>query len=533
MTYWQQRVIDADVRKEQAIAKALPELLSHMQDARRSLEKEVNAFYTRYATNNKITLAEAQRVLSLSELADFKGDLKAFKKLAKQSIGTFNLQLENLSVKTRVTRLEALLAQCDAVLQNCYQQQKAAIEGAAGTLAQEQYLHALYDIEQYTGFQFPFSQLSNARISKMLQMPVQGVDISSSLWRQDFDTGYQIRRVLNNMFTTGRPPQDFAKELQRIIGRRDAEGNLIGKTYEAYRLLYNEASHVSEQAKLAAYEDDDIEELSIDTTLDSKTCSDCSPRDGKVIKVKDAVEGETVPPYHVYCRCTTVPHIPEAQGAFTSTRAARDPETGKTVRVKAESYEDWRVGLEKRIGADKLTAAEKMSRKESSDFRQYEKYKEILSKDAPKSFASFQDLKYNDIEKWVEVKASKQDILNSKDFKDIQGLKGKLGDKETRIWYDAHDKRIPNLIDRTRSIEEQARQAHELRNLYRTQARELMKNQELRKILDETRPNKSFEEMLAHKMQGKGLTREQALEDIVKTAATPNKEVNKKFGLED
>ena len=342
MTYWQQRVIDADARKEQAIAKALPELLSHMQDARRSLEKEINAFYTRYATNNKITLAEAQKALSLSELADFKGDLKAFKKLAKQSIGTYNLQLENLSVKARVTRLEALLAQCDAVLQNCYQQQKAVIEGAVGALAQEQYMHALYDIEQYTGFQFPFSQLSNARIAKMLQMPVQGVDISSSLWRQDFDTGYQIRRVLNNMFTTGRPPQDFAKELQRIIGRRDAEGNLTGKTYEAYRLLYNESSHVSEQAKLAAYEDDDIEELSIDTTLDSKTCSDCSPRDGKIVKVKDAVEGETVPPFHVYCRCTTVPHIPEAQGVFTSTRVARDPETGKTVRVKAVNYKEWR-----------------------------------------------------------------------------------------------------------------------------------------------------------------------------------------------
>lgn len=533
MTYWQQRVIDADARKEQAIAKALPELLSHMQEARRSLEKEINAFYARYATNNKITLVEAQKALSLSELADFKGDLKAFRKLAKQSIGTFNLQLENLSVKARVTRVEALLAQVDAVLQNCYQQQCAVIEGAARTLAQEQYLHALYDVEQYTGFQFPYSQLSSGRIAKMLEMPVQGVDISSSLWRQDFDTGYQIRRVLNNMFTTGRPPQDFAKELQRIIGRRDAEGNLTGKTYEAYRLLYNESSHVSEQAKLAAYEDDGIEELAIDTTLDSKTCHDCSPRDGKVVKVKDAVEGETVPPFHANCRCTTVPYILEAQGAFTSTRAARDPETGKTVRVKAESYEDWWRGLEKRIGADKLTTAEKMAKNEGADFRQYKKYKEILGKDAPKSFASFQDLKYNNIEKWVEIKASKQGVLNSKDFGDIQGLKGKLGDREARAWYDAHDKKIPDLIDRERPIEEQARQAHSLRNQYRTQTRDLMKNQELRKTLDETRPNKSFEEMLAHKMKGKGLTREQALEDIVKTAATPNKEVNKKFGLED
>lgn len=533
MTYWQQRIIDADTRKEQVITRALPELLSHMQDARRSLEKEINAFYARYATNNKVTLAEAQKTLSLSELADFRGDLKAFRKLAKQSIGTFNLQLENLSVKARITRLEALLAQCDAVLQNCYQQQRALIEDAAGALAQEQYLHALYDIEQYTGFQFPFSQLSNARVAKMLAMPVQGVDISSALWRQDFDTGYQIRRVLNNMFTTGRPPQDFAKELQRIIGRRDAEGNLTGKTYEAYRLLYNESSHVSEQAKLAAYEDDGIDELVIDATLDSKTCHDCSPRDGKVVKTSEAVEGVTVPPFHVNCRCTTVAYIPEAQGAFTSTRAARDPETGKTVRAKVESYENWRAGLENRIGADKLATAEKMAKNESADFSQYQKYKAIFGKDAPKSFASFQDLKYNDTEKWAEIKASKQDMLNSKSFEDIQGLKGKLGDKETRIWYDAHDKRIPDLIDTTRSTEEQARQAHELRNRYRSQARELMKNQTFRKDLDTRFPNETFDETIARKMRDKKLTREQALTDIIKTAATPNKEVNKKYGLED
>lgn len=431
MTYWQQRIIDADARKEAAIAKALPELLSHMQDARRSLEKEINAFYTRYATNNKVTLAEAQKALSLSELADFKGDLKAFRKLAKQSIGTFNLKLDNLSVKARITRLEALQAQVDAILQNCYQQQRALIEGAAGALAQEQYLHTLYDIEQYTGFQFPYAQLSSARIAKMLAMPVQGVDISTSLWRQDFDIGYQIRRVLNNMFTTGRPPQDFAKELQRLIGRRDAEGNLTGKTYEAYRLLYNESSHVSEQAKLAAYEGDGIDKLAIDATLDSKTCTDCSPRDGQIVAVKDAVESVTVPPFHVNCRCTTVPYLAEADG-LSGTRAARDPVTGKTVRVKAESYEAWRAGLKKRIGADKLAAAEKMSKNEAADFDQYQKYKAIFGKDAPKSFASFQDLKYNNTEKWSAVKRNYSDkklqnhLASDKQIKAIEsGKQGK------------------------------------------------------------------------------------------------------------
>ena len=339
--YWQKRIEAAAARQDKAIAKALPELLSNMQEARRSLEKEINAFYTRYATNNKISLAEAQKSLSLNELADFKGDLKTFKKLAKNSIGTFNLEVENLSVKARVTRLEALLAQCDGVLQNCYQQQRSLIEDTAAELAQEQYLHALYNIEQYSGFQFPFSQLSSARIAKMLAMPVNGADISTALWRQDIDTGFQIRRVLSNMFTTGRPPQDFAKELQRIIGRRDAEGNLSGKTYEAYRLLYNESAHISEQANLQALRDDGIEQYEVSATLDTHTCGVCQQQDGKVYETAKGVEGVNMPPFHVNCRCTIVPYIAEAKGSYIPTRAARD-ENGKTISTKAQTYEEWK-----------------------------------------------------------------------------------------------------------------------------------------------------------------------------------------------
>ena len=265
--------------------------------------------------------------------------------------------------KARLARLEALQAQCGAILQRCYQRQREAIEAAAQGLAVEQYDHALYDIEQYTGFQSSYAQLPARAIHQMLAMPVQGSDLSTALWRQDMDAGFQIRRMLGLMFTTGKPPQDFAKEMQRIIGRRDAEGNLTGKTYEAYRLLYNESAHVSEQAKLAAYEEDGIEELEIVTTLDSKTCGGCGPRDGKRVKVKDAAEGVNIPPFHVNCRCTTAPYVAAAQGSFTRTGAARDPVTGKTVRVKAQTFEEWKKERDSSFSAAIEKKAQKLYNK--------------------------------------------------------------------------------------------------------------------------------------------------------------------------
>lgn len=123
--------------------------------------------------------------------------------------------------------------------------------------------------------------------------------------------------------------------------------------------------------------------------------------------------------------------------------------------------------------------------------------------------------------------------LTNKDFNDIIDLKGKLPDSEVRKWYREHDKNIPNLIDKSLPIEQQARQACELRNRYRTQARDLMDNQELRKQLDITDPNKSFEELLIDKMERKGLNRNQAIEDILNTATKTRKSIDKKYGLED
>lgn len=123
--------------------------------------------------------------------------------------------------------------------------------------------------------------------------------------------------------------------------------------------------------------------------------------------------------------------------------------------------------------------------------------------------------------------------LTQRDYDDIIDMKGKMSDVDVRKWYISHSKNIPNLIDKSKSVEEQARQACELRNQYRFQARELMKDQEARKVLDQTDPIISFEELVSGKMVQKNLSREEAVKDTLETAVKTRKSVNKKFGLED
>lgn len=123
--------------------------------------------------------------------------------------------------------------------------------------------------------------------------------------------------------------------------------------------------------------------------------------------------------------------------------------------------------------------------------------------------------------------------LTQKDYGDIINMKGKMSNVDVRKWYKYHNENIPQLIDSGKSIEEQARQACKLRNQYRFQARELMKDQEARKALDQTDPIISFEELLSDKMKRKHLSRDEAVKDILNTAVKTRRSVNKKLGLED
>lgn len=122
--------------------------------------------------------------------------------------------------------------------------------------------------------------------------------------------------------------------------------------------------------------------------------------------------------------------------------------------------------------------------------------------------------------------------LTAKDYNDILYMRGKMSNRDVRKWYIAHNDNIPNLIDLTKSIEEQAKQACMLRNKFKFEARKLMADQEARKELDKSDPTKTFEQLIEHKMKDKGMTYDEAVRDIVKTSTKTRRSVNLSLGLE-
>lgn len=101
-----------------------------------------------------------------------------------------------------------------------------------------------------------------------------------------------------------------------------------------------------------------------------------------------------------------------------------------------------------------------------------------------------------------------------------------------RQWYVDHVSRIHESIDPLLPMEDRARLAFEARNAIREEARKLMLDQDTKRTLDTEHPNLTFDDLVKDKMKRKGMTREEAIEDVYKTATKTNKNVNKELGIE-
>lgn len=330
MGYWQERQEAMYKAGEMKVNQYFTKLEKAFNQTRRELQKTIEAFYFRYAEENGLSFAAAQKKLDAEEL----GELQDFIDLAMANIGRYNQTVNNMSIKARITRYQALEAQVDAILRQLY-----AIDYGAGAektmqeIYEGTYYRTWYNIDQYHGFHAEFAQVSPTVVEKLLEYPFNGAAFSSRLWKQKNHLQAQLMEAVTTMLIQGKHPSALTKEFAKKTN---------SKKFDAYRLLHTESSFLMSEATHAGYAEDGVPKYEILATLDSKTCSICGDLDNEVYEVGKEVVGVNMPPFHPLCRCITVPHYDDTPTEGL-TRVARDPETGKTYEVPADmSYREWK-----------------------------------------------------------------------------------------------------------------------------------------------------------------------------------------------
>lgn len=108
---------------------------------------------------------------------------------------------------------------------------------------------------------------------------------------------------------------------------------------------------------------------------------------------------------------------------------------------------------------------------------------------------------------------------------------GTLSNVDARRWYLEQESKIPDLIDKNLSLEEQARQAFDLRNQFRTQARELMSDRALAESLYITDPNLTWEQIVEKQIK-KGMVGDDVYRAIIESSQRSRASVNQSLGVE-
>jgi hypothetical protein len=105
---------------------------------------------------------------------------------------------------------------------------------------------------------------------------------------------------------------------------------------------------------------------------------------------------------------------------------------------------------------------------------------------------------------------------------------GTLSERNVRAWYLSQEDIIPNLLDKRLPLEQQARQAHEFRNIIRTYARDLMADRQKAAELARTSPNMTWEQTV-NKYSSREFTGDALWNEIIKGSQRSRSSVNERL----
>lgn len=329
--YWVGRFEKLEKTQNANASKYVNRIGKEYDRAIRSLNKDISYWYTRFAKENGVTYTEAKRLLNSKELEAFRMDVKEYIEKGESLDPQWRKKLEQASAKVHVSRLEALKLQ----VQQEAERVAGKFDSSFGTFGRnaytEQYYKTAFEIQKGLRVGWEVSRLNKTLIDKVIRKPwtTDGRNFSERVWNNRSKLVNELHTNLTQAIIRGDSPE---KTISTLSKRMNVSKNAAG------RLIMTESAFFSSAAQKDVFSALEVEKYEILATLDSRTSETCRDMDGKVFKRSDYQIGVTAPPFHVYCRTTTVPYFDDEEAGK---RAARNPE-GKYYTIPEDmTYRDW------------------------------------------------------------------------------------------------------------------------------------------------------------------------------------------------
>lgn len=324
--YWAQRMKNMEDALLDQSYSYVENLDAQFRAAEAEIERQMSAWYRRFAANNDITLADAKRLLNSDELAEFRWTVEDYIKHGEENAltGAWMKELENASARVHISRLDALKIQLQQQAELLYSNQLDYIDRAARQSYTGSFYHTAYEVQKGLGVGWTMQAVNEGTITKVLSRPwtTDGQTFRDRCWTNKQSLVNSVNTQLTQMIIRGEAP--------------DRAISAISKQFEvsrskAGRLVMTESAYFSSAAQKDCFNALGVEKYRIVASFDRDTCGLCSALDGKVFKMSDYQVGLTAPPFHPWCRCCTAPYFEDMEGL--GERWTRNPD-GTTKRSR-------------------------------------------------------------------------------------------------------------------------------------------------------------------------------------------------------
>lgn len=338
--YWAERFSQLEASQNAVSERLVEEIQRQMRRAEAEIGKKIDAWYGRLMANNGVSMAEARRILNNKELEEFRWDVNDYIKYGQENARNqkWMKQLENASARAHISRLEQLRIQVQQEAERLYGNYLDRVDCHIKSLYEEGFYKTAYEVQKGIGVGWNLSGVDPGRLEKIIRKPwaADGKNFSERIWSSKQQLIENVHTSLTQMCILGQSPDRALDSLSKAMRTSKSQ---------AGRLIMTESAFFGSEARKDGFRELGVEQYEIVATLDSATSEICREMDGKVFSMSEYESGSTAPPFHVWCRTTTVPAFGD-EFDHIGERAARNPETGKTYYVPADmTYQDWKASF--------------------------------------------------------------------------------------------------------------------------------------------------------------------------------------------
>ena len=306
--YWTQRSERRILNAEKTAQEMLKDLKKLYQQTIERINKEIEAFYGRYASDTGLSIADVKKLLTTDELKQFRREVEEYyKELSKYPYDpTYRERLKNAiyttttkdgrklySLRRNVSRLDYIKMQMENAIETLYARENEAFTTNLSKTYEDTYMRSVFDTQQATGVFQPFNALNSPIIQKTVQQKWLGDNYSDRIWSDKNKLIDTLETTFSQGVALGRNPRVIARDISKATGV---------KYSNCERLARTEFNHIANEATRDGYtQTDGLDKYRFVATLDSRTSAICQSLSGKVFLVKEAEVGVNYPSMHPNC----------------------------------------------------------------------------------------------------------------------------------------------------------------------------------------------------------------------------------------